>query len=155
MSKLCQNFSNKLHALARVGNYTSTGRLKILGAFVDSQFGYCPIIWMFHNRKLNAKINRLHERVLKIVYKDHSLTYDELLVKDNSFARHEKKIQTCNVPSEYKGTETISFKGPKIWAIVPDEIKNCSSLTDVNQKIIQWKPVGCACRICRICYLQL
>ena len=51
----------------------SIGKLKILmKAFIPSQFGYCPVIWMFHNRKLNAKINRLHERALKIVYKDHS-----------------------------------------------------------------------------------
>ena len=70
------------------GDYTSTGKLKILmKAFIDYQFGYCSIIWMFHNRKLSAKINRLHERALQIVYKDHSLTY-ELLVKDNSFTRH-------------------------------------------------------------------
>ena len=142
---------------------------------------------MFHNRKLNAKINRLHERALKIVYKDHSLTYDELLVKDNSFTRNEKNLQklatgmykinnnlspsfmksifpesknpynlrtnnpfqTYNVHSVYKGTETISFRGPKTWAIVPDEIKNCSSLTEFKQKINQWKPVGCTCVICR------
>ena len=72
----------------------STGNLKILmRAFVDSQFGHCPIIWMFYNRKLNVKINRLHELALNIVYKDHSLTYDELLVKDNSFTRHEKNLQ--------------------------------------------------------------
>ena len=95
VSKLCQKVSNKLHALARVGNYMSTGKLKILmKAFIDSQFGYCTIIWMFHNRKLNAKINRLHERALKIVYKDHSLTYDELLVKDNSFTRHEENCKS-------------------------------------------------------------
>ena len=74
VSKLCQKVSNKLHT-ALAGNYMSTGKLKILmKAFVDNQFEYCPIIWMFHNRKLNAKINRLHERALKIVYKDHSLT---------------------------------------------------------------------------------
>ena len=188
VSKLCQEVSNKLHALGRVGNYMSTGNLKILTkAFIDYQFGYCPIIWMFHNRKINAKINRLHERALKIVYKDHSLTYDELLVKDNSFTRHEKKLQklaiemykinnnlsptfmksifpesknpynlrtnnpfqTYNVHSVYKGTETISLRGPKTWAIVPDEIKNCSSLTEFKQKINQWKLVGCTCRICR------
>ena len=188
VSKLWQNVSNKLHELARVGNYMSTGKLKILmRAFIDSQFGYCPIIWMFHNRKLNAKINRLHDRALKIVYKDHSLTYDELLVKDYSFTRHENFLQklatemykinnnlsptfmksifpesknpynlrtnnpfkTYNVHSVYKGTETISFRGPKTWALVPDEIKNCSSLTEFKQKINHWKPVGCTCTICR------
>ena len=33
--------------------------------FVESQFVYCPLIWMFHSRGLNDKINRIHERALK------------------------------------------------------------------------------------------
>ena len=32
-----------------------------------SQFNYCPRAWMFHNRKLNTKINRLHERCLQLI----------------------------------------------------------------------------------------
>ena len=53
-------------------------------AFVESQFGYCPLIWMFHSRELNNKINRIHERALRITYKDKSPTFQELLKKDNS-----------------------------------------------------------------------
>ena len=37
-------------------------------AFVISQFNYCPLTWMFHNRTLNNKINKLHERALRLVY---------------------------------------------------------------------------------------
>ena len=39
-------------------------------AFVESQFKYCPIVWMFHGRRSNSKINKLHERALRIVYDD-------------------------------------------------------------------------------------
>ena len=48
---------------------------------------------MFHNRTLNRKINRLHERALRIVYKNDSLTFQELLTKDNSFTIHERNLQ--------------------------------------------------------------
>ena len=75
VSNRCKKVSLKLHALARIANYMSTEKLKILmKAFIDSQFGYCPLIWMFHSRKLNTRINRLQERALRIVYKDPSLT---------------------------------------------------------------------------------
>ena len=53
-------------------------------AFVESQFGHCPLIWMFHSKGLNNKINRIHERALRITYKDKSSTFQELLEKDNS-----------------------------------------------------------------------
>ena len=39
-------------------------------AFIVSQFMYCPLAWMFHGRQINDKINKLHERDLRIVYND-------------------------------------------------------------------------------------
>ena len=39
-------------------------------AFNENEFNYCPLTWMFNNRTLNNKINKLHERALRITYKD-------------------------------------------------------------------------------------
>ena len=35
-------------------------------AFVTSQFGYCLLVWMFHNGVVNNKINFWHEGALRI-----------------------------------------------------------------------------------------
>ena len=48
--------------------------------FVESSFGYCPLIWMFHSRKVNSKIN-LQERSLRIVYNDYITSFEYLLNK--------------------------------------------------------------------------
>ena len=48
---------------------------------------------MFHNRKLNNQINRIHEIALRIVYQDHNSTFDELLAKDGSFNVHDHNLQ--------------------------------------------------------------
>ena len=65
----------------------------LMKAFIESQFGYCPLVWMFHSRKLNNQINRLHERALRLVYKDSLLTFEDLLQKDNSFSIHHRNLQ--------------------------------------------------------------
>ena len=39
-----------------------------LRAFIESRFNYCPLIFMFHSRTLNNKINRLDEKALGIVH---------------------------------------------------------------------------------------
>ena len=57
---------------------------------------------------------------------------------------------TFNVNSVYNGTETLSFRGPKTWNILPDEIKNSQSLTEFKRKIKTWKPSGCTCRLCKV-----
>ena len=48
---------------------------------------------MFHRRKLNHRINKIHERALRIVCNDHQCTFEELLERDNSFRIHEKNLQ--------------------------------------------------------------
>ena len=48
---------------------------------------------MFHNPTLNHKINKLHERALRIVYKDENLTFQELLDKDGSVTVHHRNLQ--------------------------------------------------------------
>ena len=61
--------------------------------FVKSQFGYCPLIWMFHSRRLNNKINSIHERALRITYQDHISIFQLLLNKDNSVSIHHRNLQ--------------------------------------------------------------
>ena len=78
----------------RVSRYMSEEKLKLLmKTFIDSQFNYCPLVRMFHSRKLHHRINKLHERALRVVYKDENLTFELLLAKDEAFTIHEKNVQ--------------------------------------------------------------
>ena len=98
VSNLCKQASNKLHALARASHYMSTDKKRlIMKAFTDSQFGYCPLVWMFCSRTMNARINRIHVRALRIIYNDLVSTFDELVTKDKSFTIHHRNIQTLAI----------------------------------------------------------
>ena len=68
-------------------------------AFIESQFGYCPLILMFHSRSVNDKINHLHERSPRIVYKDNISSFEDLLKKDRSFTIHQRNIQSLAIES--------------------------------------------------------
>ena len=65
----------------------------MMNAFVVSQFSYCPIVWMFHDRSVNKKINKIHERALRIAYKDSCSNFEELLTKANTVSIHHKNLQ--------------------------------------------------------------
>ena len=62
-------------------------------SFIESQFGYFPLIWMFHSRTLNNRTNRLHERALRLVYRDSKSSFEELLEMDESFTIHHRNLQ--------------------------------------------------------------
>ena len=94
VSNLCKKNSQKLHALARISKFMCEGKLRMLmKAFIESQFGHCPLTWMFHSGTLNNRINKLHERAIRLVYKHTQLTFEELLHKDNSFSIHHRNLQ--------------------------------------------------------------
>ena len=57
----------KIHALARVTSYMSISKKRIImNAFFNSQFSYCPLVWISHSRSNNYKLNRLDECCLRI-----------------------------------------------------------------------------------------
>ena len=100
--------SRKLSALTRVVKFMNLQqRRTLMKAFVVSQFNYCPLLWMFHSRTLNNRINNLHERALRIVYKDDDSSFKEFLVKDGSCTIHHYNLKLLAVEM-YKVKNNLS-----------------------------------------------
>ena len=94
VSSLYKKANEKLHVLARVVSFMDLAKRKsLMKAFIISQFNYCPLIWMFHGRQLNNRINKMQERSLGLVYKDNKLTFDDLLRLNNSVTIHQRNLQ--------------------------------------------------------------
>ena len=64
-----------------------------MNAFIKCQFNYCPLIWMFHSRALEQKIDHLHERCLRIVYSDTTSSFKDLLKLDDNSTFHQRAVQ--------------------------------------------------------------
>ena len=93
---LCKKASQKLHALARILHYMDLNKCRnLMKAFIASQFIYFPLIWMFHSHNLNNKINRIHERALRLVYQN-KLSFSGLLDLDNSVTGTKKIAGRCD-----------------------------------------------------------
>ena len=71
--------SRKINVLSRITSFMKISkRLILMNSFFNPQFDYCPLVWMFHGGSINNKINRLHERVLRTVYNDLKLSFENL-----------------------------------------------------------------------------
>ena len=98
IQQICSRVSAKLKALARIAPFMNITKRKILmNTFFNAQFSYCPLTWMFHSRKLSNKINKLHERCLRIVYNNNTSTFEELLEGDNSISVHFRNMQALAI----------------------------------------------------------
>ena len=77
---------------------------------------------------------------MKTIFRSRNHTYN---------FRTNTPFQEKNIRTVYNGTETISFRGPRVWAIVPGEIKDSDNLKIFKAKIKYWKPEACTCRMCK------
>ena len=61
-----------------------TQRNVLTKTFIKYQFIYCPLICMLHSRTLNNGINNVHDRALRLTYKDKLSSFKSLRKEDYS-----------------------------------------------------------------------
>ena len=95
---LCLKVSKKINALCHISIFISLEKRRtLMKAFLESQFNYCPLIWMLCSRALTNKINRTHERALRTVYPDYNSSFNKLLDKGGSFTIHQANVQSLAI----------------------------------------------------------
>ena len=122
---------------------------------------------MFHSRALNNRINKIHEKALRLAYKDEaflsshfSLSIHQKNLKILATESYKTKIQkTCNLRNDpelqrrrnrtvYFGTEGISSLVQRIWELIPSDIRNANSIGMFKKKKF-WTTDKCPCRLCK------
>ena len=114
------------------------------------QNGNCLTIHHRNIQKLALEMYKVKDRIApKIIHElfnEANVPYD--LRQDVSFSSY-------NVKTVLYGTETLSYLGPKIWNLVPSDIRDFAAEQIFRQKIKIWKPDRCPCRFCKICIPNL
>ena len=64
--------------------------------------------------------------------------------------RNNNSLKRRRVNSFWHGTESVSYLGPKLWDLLPNEMKESESLNGFKFKIKRWVPEGCLCKICKL-----
>ena len=94
LNNIISKVSRKVNALSRAVPYMRVSKRKILlNSFFNSQFSYCPLIWMFYSRIMNNEINWLRERCMWLIYKDKPSSFEELLEQDKSILILTRNLQ--------------------------------------------------------------
>ena len=62
----CRTANYKLHALRRIRRYLTLEKTKLLyNVFINNQFNYASVIWMFCRKKDYLKIEKIQYKALK------------------------------------------------------------------------------------------
>ena len=63
--------------------------------------------------------------------------------------RQRSQFHIPPVRTVFSGTESIKFFSPKIWELIPDEMKELESLWEFKRTIKLWKSTSYSCRLCK------
>ena len=102
MLKVCSKGNSRLTILSKVFKFLTFKKRKVLiKTYFESQFKYFPLGWMSHGRKVNNKINRLHE--------DSTSSFDPPLGKICHFLPMIEYSTTCTGNVQRNKRTSISF----------------------------------------------
>ena len=93
ITNICNKANQKLNALFRVSNSMTVNQRNLLvNSFINSNFNYCPLIWMFCDHGSNNKINRIQERAMRLTLNNYDVSFKELLALSNEPSTHQRCI---------------------------------------------------------------
>ena len=136
---ICKRASFKLYVLNRIKKYVGTDKARIFAnAFIESQFNYAALIWMFASKMAINKICKLHYRTF--VYNEYDKSYEELLEMNKSTSIHQGHLQFLAI-EVYK---TLIHLNPEfMWSYfsekpLPYNVRNGNSLQSRHAELYRF-----------------
>ena len=91
LNTICKMANLKLHALNRISRFLSPEQhVLIINAYIKSLFNYCPLVWMFCYRQIMHKMNKIHERSLRLLLKNYKDDFQDLLRSSGDISIHQR-----------------------------------------------------------------
>ena len=135
--RIMNNKINKLHERARrlVYNNDNLTFQKLL------DFDNSMTIHQRNLQKLASEIYQVKNNLL-------SQHMQELFIEHTAI--HDIRNKRCwefpNVKTVCYGKESVRYRGPKTWEMLPNDIKSAKTLEEFKMKIKTWKTSNCTCR---------
>ena len=84
IGSLCKSAAGQLNTINAYNKYINFEAKKaLLESFVQSNFNYCPLVWMLTSPKSMRKIESIQERALRLLFDNYDNTYENLLERAN------------------------------------------------------------------------
>ena len=63
--------------------------------------------------------------------------------------RNQSDFRRPLIRTNYQGSESISYLGPKVWDINPEKLKEVSSIVSFQKSVRKWILQKYPCRLCK------
>ena len=90
--------------------------------------------------------------VPEVVFQYVKIQFTEIFCDNTTYynLRNNNEFFQPRVRSVNNGTESVRFKGPQLWQMLPPTIRNSQSLCQFKTKIQRSNGENCPCKLCRV-----
>ena len=82
----------KLNALKRLSFLIASYQLRLIhNSFIYGQFNFCSPMGLFSSKRVNNLVNKIHERMVRLIRNDYENRFNGLLEINNEVTFHVKK----------------------------------------------------------------
>ena len=75
---VCKKAAQNLAVLNRISSLLEPEKKRLVfNAVIESDFSYCPLIWMFSSQRSSNLVNRIHKRYLRSIYNDTKVAHSK------------------------------------------------------------------------------
>ena len=134
---ICRRAGQKLIVLLRISLYLDQGNKVLLyKSMIKSQFNYCPLVWMFCSRQSNNLINEVHERSLRLTYRNETKDFQQILREQNEITIHQRNLQVL-MTEVYKIMNCIASPIMNLQKFSENFLQKIGKLSNMLRK--QWR----------------
>ena len=94
INKICKKAAKQLNSLKRLSQFMGHKEKKTLvNSFILCHFNYCPLVWMLCSKGSQHKLEKIHERALRLANSDYTSSYEVLLANSKETTVHVHSIR--------------------------------------------------------------
>ena len=84
--------------------------------------------------------NNLNPPIMDFMFERGNNTYNL-----RNFLEFATKRKTVKI-----GLETLNYRSPKLWSILPENLRQVNSLGQSKESVWKWDCIGCPWRLCKL-----
>lgn len=96
IDEVCSQSGKQINALKRMKHYLDKEcKMTIYNSYINNNFNYCSVIWMFTNKCNFDKLEKTNKRALRFATNKESLSYEAICAEEKQLSVYRKCVKTA------------------------------------------------------------
>ena len=139
IQNICSKASKGIRCLHRIRGYLDQKQALVLyNSYIQSNFNYCPLVWMFCSKTTYKMIDSIQKRALRALYLDYDKSMEDFLMIDGIDTIHVIRALLVHVYKIFHSLNPSFMRNIFVSKFAPYSLPNIELLELPESKTVQY-----------------